>query len=207
MILTALNSTSTPLVKETLEQFSSIFCYLLQPGPVHHQRYFREIWNASFGKIEVNDGDIPKPLLALLRDRWEIDTGVFDMPTWKKARETSQAARLVISTADYEADRSNAAESSTMQATAQTLSEVSETQSQFMPSSSPDAMSGILPDSQVGDTANENKGQRRKARSVSKRSSKKQRSLKRSAQAAIELEEESQSQSKGSKGFKDATSA
>ncbi|KAJ9101789.1 hypothetical protein QFC21_003128 [Naganishia friedmannii] len=196
MILTMLESPSPPPIRETLERFSLIFCHLLQLGSTQSDSTFREIWNVSFGgKIELNDNDIPSPLLSMLRVRWEADTSLFEMPTWKKAREASQAARRAISTADYEADQSNEAESSTMNATAPTLSEVSETQSQSMRSSSPDAISGNLPDSEQGGMEVDNKTERRKARSATKRSGKKPRSLKRSSQAAVEAEEESQSQS------------
>ncbi|KAJ9116986.1 hypothetical protein QFC22_004644 [Naganishia vaughanmartiniae] len=199
---------SAPAVKETLERFSPIFCHLLQTRSIRTQDCFRIVWNASFGEIDLNDNDIPSPLLAMLRDRWETDPSLFDMPAWKKAREASQAARRAISTADYEADRSNEAESSTMRPSAQILSETSESRSQLIPSSSPNGISDILPDSQGGDTEVESKAERRKARSSSKRSGQKQRNLKRSSQAAIEPEEESQSQpakQPRSKGLKDVT--
>lgn len=152
----------------------------------------------------MDDKDIPTYLLVVLRDLWDTDTSLCEMPAWKEAREASQAARRVISTADYEADQSNEAEPSNNHATTRTLSEVSETQSMSAPSSSPNELSAILPDSQEDGTEIEYKTERRKA----KRSGKKQRSLKRSSHAALESEEGSRSQSAArpnSQRLKDAT--
>ncbi|KAJ9113907.1 hypothetical protein QFC19_000101 [Naganishia cerealis] len=198
-------------IKETLKQFSSIFCHLLRPDSIQSKNSFRTIWNATFGKIDLLDSDLPAPLPTVLRDCWESDVNSFEMPAWKKAREANQAGRQAISTAGYEADQSMEAAPLTVRDDEPILSKDTETdeQTQSLASSSSHMLYNILPDSQADAANDRSKTDRRKARSSTKRSGKRQRSSKRSSQAAAEREEESQSQTgtathSGSKDDKEA---
>jgi hypothetical protein len=101
-------------VAKVLGPVSPIFAKLLSSRLGQDRNSFRTMWNGTFGKIEISEEDIPKELLSLLLDRWEIDNNAFDMPTWTKAKEESQAARVAVTTIDYEADNSDEMEESQM---------------------------------------------------------------------------------------------
>lgn len=103
---------SNAQVAKILGQVSPIFQKLLSSRLVQDHCSFRTMWNGTFGKIEISEEDIPKDLLSLLLDRWENDNTAFDTPAWTKAKEESQAARVAVTTIDYEADNSDEMEES-----------------------------------------------------------------------------------------------
>lgn len=94
-------------VAEVLGPVSPIFRKLLSSTLTQDHNSFRTMWNVTFGRVELSEQEIPEGLLPLLLERWHADNTAFDMPAWTKAKEESQAARVGVTTMDYEADNSD----------------------------------------------------------------------------------------------------